>query len=209
MFSAPQVFDSRYVNALRQGDPIVEAHFVDHFSPILLRTLLWKVRSADRAKDLRQEVFLRVLAAVRSGDGILRPERFEAFVIGVCNNIVRESYRQQRQFVDLSIVKKEPMADFPSAYALVLAQEIRTKVRGILSELNGTEQTILEAILLDEQDKDETCRRLGISRGYLRVLLHRAKRQFFIRAQKDALQPQKSFRRVTHGRNHVSSAKTS
>jgi len=204
MFSAPQVFDSRYVNALRQGDPIVEAHFVDHFSPILLRTLRWKVHSADRARDLRQEVFLRVLAALRSGDGIRRPERFEAFVIGVCNNIVLESYRQQREFVDLSIVKKEPVADFPSAYALVLAQETRTRVRGILSQLNANEQAILEATFLDEQDKDETCRRLGISPSYLRVLLHRAKRHFRIRAQKEALQSRKNFRRVAHGRNHVS-----
>jgi RNA polymerase sigma-70 factor (ECF subfamily) len=206
MFSAPQVFDSRYVNALRQGDPIVEAHFIDHFSPILLRTLLWKVRSADQAKDLRQEVFLRVLAALRSGDGIRRPERFEAFVIGVCNNIVRESYREQRQFVGLSVMKKEPVADFPSAYALVLAQETRTKVRGILSQLSVNEQAILEATFMDEQDKDETCRRLGISRGYLRVLLHRAKRQFCIRAQKDALHTRKSFRRVAHGCNYVSFA---
>lgn len=207
MLSAPQVFDSRYVNALRQGDPIVEAHFVDHFNPILLRTLRWKVHSADRARDLRQEVFLRVLAALRSGDGIRRPEGLEAFVIGVCNNIVRESCRQQRQFVDLSIVKKEPVADFPSAYALVLAQETRTRVRGILSQLNVNKQAILRAIFLDEQDKDETCRRLGISRGYLRVLLHRAKRQFCIRAQKDALQARKGFRRVTHGCNHASFAK--
>jgi RNA polymerase sigma-70 factor (ECF subfamily) len=207
MFSAPQIFDSRYVNALRQGDPIVEAHFVNHFSPILLRTLSWKVRSADQAKDLRQEVFLRVLAAVRSGDGIRRPERFEAFVIGVCNNIVRESYREQRQFVGLSVMKKEPAADFPSAYALLLAQETRTRVRGILSQLNVNEQAILKATFLEEQDKDETCRRLGISPSYLRVLLHRAKRQFGIRAQKDALQTQKSFRRVAHGCTHVSFAK--
>lgn len=207
MFSAPYVFDSGYVNALREGDPIAEAHFVDHFSPLLLRTLRWKVHSADRARDLRQEVFLRVLAALRSGDGIRRPERFEAFVIGVCNNIVRESYRQQRQFAEISIVKNEPVADFPSAYALVLAQETRTRVRGILSQLSANEQAILEAIFLDEQDKEETCRRLRISRSYLRVLLHRAKRQFCIRAQKDALETRRNFRRVAHGCNHEPFAK--
>src|SRR5579864_3357378 len=187
MSSVARTFDSDYLNALRQGDPAIEAHFVDHFSPMLLRTLRRKVRSVDQARDLRQETFLRVLAAVRSGRGVNKPERFEVFVIGVCNNIVRETYRDQSRSVALSELETEPVADFPSAYARVLAEETRGKVRRMLSRLDVNEQSILEALFLDEQDKDEICRRLRVSRGYLRVLLHRAKKQFGIRVGKDAL----------------------
>ena len=182
MSSAPHVFDSGYVNGLRQGDPAIEAHFVDHFNPILLRTLRRKVRSADQARDLRQETFLRVLATVRSGRGIREPERFERFVTGVCNNIVRETYRQQCRSVGLSTLEADPEADFPSAYALVLAEESRDKVRQILAQLDADERDILEAMLLDEQNKEDICRRLGVSRSYLRVLLCRAKKRFRIRA---------------------------
>jgi RNA polymerase sigma-70 factor (ECF subfamily) len=32
--------------------------------------------------------------------------------------------------------------------------------------------------LLEERDKDEVCTELGLSREYLRVLVHRAKRSF-------------------------------
>jgi RNA polymerase sigma-70 factor (ECF subfamily) len=195
MLSDPQPFDSGYLDALRQRDPVTEAHFVDHFSPILLRVLRRKVHSVDQAKEVRQETFLRVLAAVRSGRRVRKPERFEVFVISVCNNIVRETYREQRRSVALSTLATEPVVDFPSAYALVLAEEICCNVRRMLSQLDVSEQSILQAMLLDEQNKDEICHRLGVSRSYLRVLLCRAKKQFRIRMENDASQ----FARVQPG----------
>jgi RNA polymerase sigma-70 factor (ECF subfamily) len=185
MSSAPYPFDSDYVNALRRGDPTTETHFADHFNPILLRMLSRKVRCADQARDLRQETLLRVLSIIRCGHGVRKPERFEIFVKKVCHNIVRETYRKQRRFVALTALKDEPATDFPSAYARVLSGEIRGKVRRILSQLDANEQGILEAIFLREQDKDEICRRLGVTRGHLRVLLCRAKKRFRTRVGRD------------------------
>jgi len=183
VLSDPHLFDFDYLEALRQRDPAIEAHFVDHFSPILLRVLRRKVRSIDQAKEVRQETFLRVLAAVRSGHEVRKPKQFEIFVIGVCNNIVRETYREQRRSVALSALETEPVADSPSAYALVLAEEICGNVRRMLAQLDVSEQRILQAMLLEEQNKDEICHRLGISPSYLRVLLCRAKKRFRIRAR--------------------------
>jgi RNA polymerase sigma-70 factor (ECF subfamily) len=36
----------------------------------------------------------------------------------------------------------------------------------------------LQAVFLEERDKDEVCTELGVDRDYLRVLLHRAKGSF-------------------------------
>jgi RNA polymerase sigma-70 factor, ECF subfamily len=33
-------------------------------------------------------------------------------------------------------------------------------------------------VLLEDRDKDEVCAELGVSRDYLRVLVHRAKQSF-------------------------------
>ena len=189
MSSAPHVFDSGYVNALRRGDPAIEAHFVDHFSPILLQKLKRKVRSADQVRDLRQETFLRVLVAVRSGYGVREPERLEGFVTGVCNNVVREIYREQRRSPELPTPETEPVADFPSAYEMVISEETRGYVHRILSQMNAGERKLLEAMFLDEQNQEEICRRLGVSRNYLRVLLCRAKKRFRMRAGEDTPWP--------------------
>jgi RNA polymerase sigma-70 factor, ECF subfamily len=187
--AAPFAFDTAYIEALRHGDPATEAHFVEHFSPILLRTLRRKLRSADQARDLCQETFLRVLSVVRSGREVRQPERFGVFVMGVCQNVVRETYREQRRSVSLVTLETEPVGNFPSAYALMLAAETRDKVHNALARMHADEQTILQAMLLDEQNKDEICRRFGISRNYLRVLLFRAKKRFRSRVGKDLPQP--------------------
>ena len=171
-------FGPEYVTALRQGNPAVESHFVEYFSPVLFRMLRRKLRSTDQVKDVRQETFLRVFSALRSGYNVRNPERFDVFVMGVCNNILRETYREQRRSVGLATLEEEPIADFPSAYAVVLAEETGRKVRGVLSRLQAEEQGILQAVLMDEQNKDEICDRFGVSRSYLRVLLHRAKKRF-------------------------------
>ena len=189
MSSASIAFDSNYLNALRKGDPAIQTHFVNHFSPILLRKLQSQVRCADQARELRQETFLRVLKAVYSGQGVRKPERFEVFVIGVCNNIVRESYRQQRRAVSLDALEAEPEADLPSPCTQVLAEETRAIVRRMLAQMNFVDRTLLKAVLLEKQDKDEICRQLGVSRDYLRVLLCRAKKRFRMEVQKETAKP--------------------
>ncbi len=174
----PFAFDSRYIDGLREKDPEVEAHFVDYFSPILLRLLRGKVRCADQARDLRQEVFLRVLTALRAGARIDKPGQFEGFVIGVGCNVARETYRKQSRTVALSMLEGEPAANLPSAYSLVVAQQTCAHVRCVLSRLDAGERAVLTSILMEKKNKDMLCRQLEISRSYLRVLLFRAKRQF-------------------------------
>jgi len=187
--AAPFAFDAAYIESLRRGDPATEAHFVEYFNPILLRTLRRKVRSTEQARELCQETFLRVLAAVRSGREVRQPQRFGVFVMGVSNNVLREAYREQRRSVSLSALEMEPVGNFPSAYALLLAQETRRKVHRALARLDASEQGILQALLLDEQNKDEICRRFGVNRNYLRVLLFRAKKRLRSRVGKDLPQP--------------------
>ena len=177
-------FNAMYVHSLRQGDPTTEEHFVSHFSPILLRKLRKKLRSAELARDLRQETFLRVLTVLRSDHGVRHPERFEIFVLGVCNNVLREAYRQQKPLVQM-----EPEFDLasnaPSPYACALAAETGNYVRKVLSRLDPDVRAILQAALLEEQDRDEICLRFGINRNYLRLLIYRAKKEFGVCAQKE------------------------
>jgi RNA polymerase sigma-70 factor, ECF subfamily len=178
MLPAPQVFNAAYIDGLRQGDPATEAHFVNYFSPMLLRKLRRNLRSADRTEDLRQETFLRVLSAVRSGRNVRNPEKFDIYVMGVCTHVLHESWREQRRSAAMQPLDVDLPGDFPSAYTLLLAEETRRGVKRVLSRLEESDQGILQAVLMDEQNKDEICRRHGINRNYLRVLLFRAKKEF-------------------------------
>ncbi|MGB9195358.1 MAG: sigma factor-like helix-turn-helix DNA-binding protein, partial [Terriglobales bacterium] len=66
----------------------------------------------------------------------------------------------------------------PNIVEALGAKETEKKVREILQKLPERDRRILRAIFLEERDKDEVCRELGVDRDYLRVLLHRAKQAF-------------------------------
>jgi len=44
--------------------------------------------------------------------------------------------------------------------------------------MTARDQQVLRAVFFEERDKEDICRELGVDRGYLRVLLHRAKANF-------------------------------
>ena len=54
----------------------------------------------------------------------------------------------------------------------------RKQVQWVLAKLPAKDRKLLKAVFFEQRDKDEVCFELGVSREYLRVLLHRAKQQF-------------------------------
>jgi RNA polymerase sigma-70 factor (ECF subfamily) len=66
----------------------------------------------------------------------------------------------------------------PSAFDVQHARETERVVRQTLKELPARDRRLLQAVLLDDREKDEICAEFGITRDYLRVLVHRAKMSF-------------------------------
>jgi RNA polymerase sigma-70 factor (ECF subfamily) len=171
-------FDEDYVRRLANGDPETETHFVEYFSGLLLAKLRHRLRLPQEAEDLRQEVFLRVLRALRGGSGIEQPERLGAFVLSVCNYVLMEHVRGGARTTQWDENTPEPSQreDADPEWNLVSA-ETREQVRTLITRLSTQDQGILRALFYEERDKDAVCRDYGVGRDYLRVLLHRAKKR--------------------------------
>jgi RNA polymerase sigma-70 factor (ECF subfamily) len=180
---APFEFNATYVHSLRQGDPSAEEHFVSHFSPMLLRKLRKHLRSSELAHDLRQETFLRVLTILRSNHSIREPERFEYFVLGVCNNVLHENYRQQKKLIPLG-PELEIASNAPGPDRCAMAAETADHVQKMLFGLSPRVRAILKAAFLEERNRDEICAKFGVNHNQLRVLICRAKKTLSVRAQK-------------------------
>ncbi len=172
-------FDDDYVRRLREGDRWTEEHFVRYFSELVLIKLRSRVRSIEAIDDVRQEVFLRVLRALRSPDGLRDGRKLGAFVNSVCNNVLLESYRARGRAEQLDSDSYRQVMDTSTAVdeALVTG-ETRARVRVVLEQLPPKDARILRAMFFDECDKDVICREFDVDRNYLRVLLHRAKDKF-------------------------------
>jgi RNA polymerase sigma-70 factor (ECF subfamily) len=82
---------------------------------------------------------------------------------------------------------------------VLLAAETKTLVQKVLARLCPKDRTLLQAVFFEQRDKDEVCRELGVSRDYLRVLLHRAKHQFMAEYERVNASPRKSNGEIRKG----------
>lgn len=173
-------FDAAYLERLRSGDARTEEHFVAYFGELIRLKLRSRLNSKEAIEDVRQETFFRVLVLVRSEGALRQPDRLGALVNSVCNNVLLEHYRSKSR--NESVIDDEPENTFvnhePSALSLLESKDTKRVVRQILNELTERDRRLLQSVLLEERDKDEVCAEFGISREYLRVLVHRAKQSF-------------------------------
>jgi RNA polymerase sigma-70 factor, ECF subfamily len=171
-------FDKAYVERLREGDPQTEQHFVAYFNQLLRIKLRARMLPPETVDDLRQETFIRVIAALRHEGGIRQPERFGAYVNSTCNNVLLEFYRSSSRNSPLDDTHTEIADKVLDLEGMLATKESKERVRIILGELPERDRDLLRAIFLEEKEKDEVCDQFGVDRDYLRVLLHRAKDKF-------------------------------
>ena len=174
-----QPFDESYVERLRSGDFRTQEHFVAYFGELIQLKLRARLHTPQAIEDVRQETFVRVFTALRNPGGIRQPERLGPFVNSICNNVLMEHYRRVSHDTPL---EDENDQDFPDPVIDVLgaiaARQMENKVRQILEEMSERDRSLIRSLFIEERDKDEVCRELGVDRDYLRVLLHRAKQSF-------------------------------
>jgi len=171
-------FDDEYVRRLREGDRWTEEHFTSYFQQILLIKLRRRLPSLDAIDDVRQTTFVRFFAKLRSADGGIRDGRkLGAYVNTVCNNVLLESWRQ--------INRTEPLAEehlnvttSEDVESALLSSEEGERVRRVINKLPKRDADILRALFFHERNPEDVCREFRVDRGYLRVLLHRAKEKF-------------------------------
>jgi RNA polymerase sigma-70 factor (ECF subfamily) len=171
-------FDAAYLERLIAGDPEVERHFTSYFGDLIALKLRSRLRSPSLVEDVKQETFLRVIRTLRE-KGLASAPSLGAFVNSVCNNVLFETYRAQSR---ARLAEPEPLetleASSESVERALVDQAEHARVRRALTELSERDQQLIRWLFFEDQPKDEICRRLGIDRQYLRVMLHRVKGRF-------------------------------
>jgi hypothetical protein len=84
---------SAYLEKLRNGDRATERRFFAYFEKLFHIKLRATTISPDKLEGLKQQTFIRVLAAVRKEGAVRQPERFGALVNSICNEVLQEYYR--------------------------------------------------------------------------------------------------------------------
>jgi len=178
------VFDAAYLERLRAGDAATERHFSAYFSE-LIRLKLRTRGLVALFDDISQETFLRVLRILKSPDGLRDPGALGAFVWSVCTNVMMEHGRFRKSAGHPSAAEPGELLDPAdrSPEAQLALDEQRLTLRAVIKDMTQRDRDVLAAIFLDEEERDRVCAQLGVTKDYLRVLLHRAKREFKTRYQ--------------------------
>lgn len=152
-----------------QGDGTAEEELARLFHKRVFVMMLARVREADTARDLTQDVLMAVVLALRKGQ-IREGEKLAAFVYGVARNVANGFFRSR------------PPDSVPLCpeHATTGAEDAldglhRTSLLGrLLDSFDSADRQILELTLTEGLKSGEIARRLGLSAEVVRARKSRA-----------------------------------
>src|SRR5215469_16289048 len=87
---------ARLVRGIAAGDPAAERDFALRYMPPVRAMLMSRVRDADLAGDLKQDVMIEAICALRRGQ-IQDPEKLTQFVLGIARNCLNNYFRSSKR----------------------------------------------------------------------------------------------------------------
>ena len=133
--------------------------------------------SAEDAVECVQDALCTFLQVAQKKELPANAAEWSPFLAGVVRNKARNRRRLHhvaRPHDDLDALPPAP-EDTTSAEKLVADAEEHVRLRACVDQLCETQKAVVMLRLLEEQPGDDVAASLGISRGYVDVLLHRAK----------------------------------
>ena len=174
---------------IRAGDAAAERRLFARYR--LGVVLMLRRRLADRslAEDVANDALSEALRILRERC-LDEPDNLAAFIHGIAANFARNANRKevrQRTDADTEAVEAAPDASADPAL-LNMRDSLARVVRELLSSLPvDRDRQILMRLYLNDDDKDDICRDLSLSREHFDRVVHRARQR--MRAHIEGIAP--------------------
>ena len=133
--------------------------------------------SPEDAVECVQDALCTFLQVAQKRELPSERDQWPAYLAGVVRNTARNKRRLHhvaRPHEDVDALRLAAVSE-GSAEALVAEAEEHVRLRACVDQLCETQKAVVMLRLLEEQPGEDVAASLGISRGYVDVLLHRAK----------------------------------
>lgn len=147
-----------------------EAELFRRMAPRIRRYGLRHLRDEQAAADLTQQVFLKVLQALRAGR-VREPEKLASFMLGTCRMTVLDLHDSAQRRARLLEQFGSKML---SPAASPLPNLDRDQLERCVQSLGERERSVIVMTFYDEQSGAELASFLGTSKANVRVIRHRA-----------------------------------
>ncbi|HEX4446503.1 MAG TPA: sigma-70 family RNA polymerase sigma factor [Polyangiaceae bacterium] len=135
--------------------------------------------SPEDAVDCVQEGLCTLLELSQRGSATLEGDDARAMIVTIVRNVARNRRRrhfQARPHEDVDAAERADVRQPPVDEAIAQAED-HVRLRACVEELCAIQKAVVTLRLLEEQGGEDVATALGISPGYVAVLLHRAKRE--------------------------------
>ncbi|MDB5219811.1 MAG: polymerase, sigma-24 subunit, subfamily [Myxococcaceae bacterium] len=142
----------------------------------LVRTARREGASPEDAVEAVQDALCTFLQLAQKKEAPADPSHWPGYLAGIVRNAARNKRRRHhvaRPHEDLDALPVP--SDAASAEKLVVEAEEHVRLRACVDQLCETQKAVVMLRLLEERPGEDVAESLGISRGYVDVLLHRAK----------------------------------
>ncbi len=127
------------------------------------------------ALDCVHDAFCTFLQIASKGD-LPDAAGYAPLLAGIVRNTARNKLRRHHLARPHQLIEAiEPWGDGPSSESLISLAEECVRLRGCVARLCQTQRTVVLMRLLEERPGEDVAATLGLTRGYVDVLLHRAK----------------------------------
>lgn len=174
--------DPEFLRRLRERDRGSLEAIVDAYLPQLLRAGRGMGFSSDAAQDLAQSAFVGLLESIGRFAG---RSHIRTFLFGIFYNKVSEYLREKQKMAasdpidevmesrfDLKGRWCQPPADIEGE---VYGREVRTAIEKCLETVPQVQRIIFYLREVEEMQTEEICKKMGISRTNLGVMLFRVR----------------------------------
>jgi RNA polymerase sigma-70 factor (ECF subfamily) len=169
--------DLDFIARIAAGDRAAETEFVRRYQRGVQVLVRRHCRPGDPiVEDIAQDVLARVLERLRAG-AIRDAASLPAYVQTTVVYATSAEYRSRRPTESVDAIAQLPAADSP-VNSLTSAQ-LRQTLTALLAELPlARDRELLTRFYLDDEDKDNVCRDLGIDSAHFRRVAFRARERF-------------------------------
>jgi len=170
------------VERIQDGDAAAEAELVARYARGIALLIAHTCRDSGVVDDLCQETFRIAIERLRRGE-VREPARLSGFMASLARNLVTEHFRRLARREQTAATEAEAPetlpATAPSPFETLQQREHATLVRQVLAELpTPRDRLLLFRYYIAEEEREEICADLGITRVHFHRVLFRARARF-------------------------------
>jgi len=168
------------ISRIGKGDKQAEAQLVERYRRDVMIIIRQGVSDAAIIDDLCQETLWIVLKKIRQGD-VREPEKLIGFICSVARNLVIKYFRHAGRQESLTETEEIMLLPHPAPDPLkaLMQKETADLIWQILKEMpNERDSLALIRFYIAEDEKEQICADLGLTRLQLNLVLHRARARY-------------------------------